>query len=162
MQHTSTRNGRIDIMSTETPKYDDNETEEITSYHNALTGIQCNSLLSRAYFSKENYIIIHNAIRAGVYIMSNKKYIIGNLNQTNLKIIMRSIFLQYARFKPDITNEIKCLNHYVIDYAVHNVYNNIIADNKFRHDVSHLAVPIDRPIHTNSKGEHTLEFRCFF
>ena len=94
--------------------------------------------------------------------MSNKKFIINDLNQTNLKIIMRSVFLQYARFKQDITKEIECLNHYVVDYAVHNVYNNIISDNKFRHDVSHLAIPIDRPTHTNSKGEHTLEFRCFF
>ena len=156
------RNGRIDLLSNDFVSYHTPEEESITGYSEALTGRTCHSNLSLAFFSKENVEIIHNAIRAGVYVMSNKKFVVGKQNINNIKIIMRSVFIQYARHKANITKEIECLNHIVIDYCVHNLYNNIIADEKYKHDVSHLAVPMDRPQHTSTRGDNTLEFNGFF
>ena len=159
MEH---RNGRIDLLSNDFISYHTPEEERITGYSEALTGKTCHSNLSMAFFSKENITIIHNAIRAGVYIISNKKFIVGNQNINNIKIVMRSVFIQYARHKENITKEIEYLNHIVIDYCVHNVYNNIIADEKYRHDVSYLAVPLDLPRYTSTRGDNTLEFNGFF
>ena len=69
------------------------------------------TILSRAYFCDKNIQIIHNAIRATVYKNSNNNYLIGQQNEDTLKIIMRSIFLQYSRNDPNnITQQISKLN----------------------------------------------------
>ena len=51
-------------------------------------------LCSAAFFSKENIQIIQNAIKAGVYKLSNGNFVVGNQNEDTLKIIMRSIYLE--------------------------------------------------------------------
>lgn len=154
-------NGRVDISSNYKEDYPyilpNNKEKEITSYNDALTGTINNTILSRAFFSKENIQIIHNGIRAGVFNKSNGNYIIGNQNIDNIKIIMRSIFIEYARHKPDITQEIQELNRYVLDYCIHNVYNEVNAYMNYKKDVSTLVVPNERPQMTNNTGSKQLQ-----
>ena len=54
-------------------------------------------VLSDTFFSSQNIQLLQNSIRAGVYNMSNGKFTIGPQDCDTLKIIMRSIFLQYAQ-----------------------------------------------------------------
>ena len=120
-----------------------NKTSE---YREALQGIWEDSMLSKAYFSKENIQIAQNGIRAGVHKMSNEKYIIAPQNIDTLKIIMRSIFIQHAEHNEnDITGQIVKLNNLVLDYAVLNVYNEIDGYVKYCRDQSTLVVPMELP-----------------
>lgn len=154
-------NGRVDISNNHNDAYpyilSEQKENEITSYKDALTGTISNTILSRAFFSKENIELIHNGIRAGVYHKSNGNYVIGNQNIDNIKIIMRSIFIEYARHKPNITNEIEELNRLVLDQCIHDVFNEVNAYMKYKKDVSTLVVPNDRPKMTNVTGSKQLQ-----
>jgi hypothetical protein len=120
-----------------------NKTSE---YRDALSGILEDNILSNAYFSKENIQIIQNGLRAGVYTMSGNKFSIAPQNIDTLKIIMRSIYLQYAEHLPhDITGQIAKLNRLVLDYAVPTVFNEATGYVKYMQDQSTLVVPLEHP-----------------
>ena len=92
-------NGRIDIQSPDTRSlfnmYDKIPAHQCSTYRNPLEGQWDDSTLSNAYFSKENIQIIQNGIRAGVYKQSNNQYVVAPQDCDSLKIVMRSIYLQY-------------------------------------------------------------------
>ena len=148
----SAYNGRVNIM--EAPPADmqfkmqeriavKNKTSE---YREALAGELESNLLSTVYFSADNIQIVQNGLRAGVYKMSGNKYVIAPQNIDTLKIIMRSIFLQYAEFDMNnIKTEVTRLNKLVLDYAVPTVYNEAIGYLKYCEDISQLAVPLELP-----------------
>ena len=50
--------------------------------------------------------------------MSNQRITIPNQNIDNLKIIMKSIFLQFCNHSTNVTNEISRLNKLVLDDCV--------------------------------------------
>ena len=89
-----------------------------------------------------------NGLRAGVYNMSDKKYIIPLQSIENLKIIMRSIYLQYAEhYEQNITQQVERLNKLVLDYCIPNVYNEAVGYEKYCKDQSTLVVPLELPKH---------------
>ena len=159
-------NGRIDIMGPNTSPlfqlYDQsNNVNKSTSYKNAMVGNLENTLLSNAFFSAENIQIIQNAIKAGVYHKSNGQHVIGNQDEDTLKIIMRSIFLQFSNNKPhNITQQIVELNKLVSEYAIPQVINEADSYLKYKKDVSTLAVPHARP--KSTYHSNTLFFKGFF
>ena len=135
--------------------------ENISSYKKALTGNWNDTILSRAYFCDKNIQIIHNAIRATVYKNSKNNYLIGQQNEDTLKIIMRSIFLQYSRNDPNnITQQISKLNSIVVNYCVPKVLGELEGYIKYKRDVSTLAKPMKRPVSTYQSKD--LEFKKFF
>jgi hypothetical protein len=147
-------NGRVNIIEPESPHAVFRMQERLavknktTEYREALAGTWENNKLSDAYFSAANIQIIQNGLRAGVYAMSDNKYIIAPQNIDTLKIIMRSIYLQYAEHYPDkITEQIERLNKLVLDYAVPTVYNEAVGYMKYRLDQSTLVVPLAMPQH---------------
>lgn len=138
--------------------------KSITSYTDAMTGNWLDTPLSNTFFSSENIQIIQNGIRAGVYRMSQNRFNVGNQDETNIKIIMRSIFLQHATYNTSIpiSKQIETLNNLVFDYCIPNVYNEAIAYIKYKNDVSTLVTPIDRPVATDVKGNNVLELKKWF
>jgi hypothetical protein len=147
-------NGRVDIIQEPSVDAKFKMQEKIagrnkaTTYHDALTGTWEHNVLSNLFFSAENIQIIQNGLRAGVYKVSNEQYVIPPQNIDNLKIIMRSTYLQYAEHYPDrITEQIERLNQIVLDYCVPNVYNECIAYVKYTQDQSTLVMPFERPLH---------------
>jgi hypothetical protein len=157
--------GRIDIMGKTNldvfSLYDQIPLSETTSdFREALTGTTTSTMLSVAFFSKENIKIIQNAIKAGVYKLSNGLFSIGEQNEDTLKIIMRSIFLQNSKHGCDVTSQIVELNKLVGDYAVPQVYGEADGYMKYKRDISTLAKPIQRPISTYHNN--TLETKRFF
>ena len=119
-----------------------------TEYRGALEGTWESNILSQVYFSAENIQIVQNALRAGVYAKSNNKFVIAPQNMDTLKIIMRSIYMQYAEhYKNDITGQVVRLNKLVLDYAVPTVYNEAIGYIKYCQDQSTLVVPLEIPRH---------------
>lgn len=146
-------NGRVNIAQPADPMVQFRMQERIamknksTSYYDALTGNLEWNVLAQVYFSAENIQIIQNGLRAGVYQMSRNKIVVPPQNIDTLKIIMRSIYLQYAEHYPDqIREQVDRLNKLVLNYAVESVYNEAVAYQKYTMDQSTLVVPMDRPL----------------
>jgi hypothetical protein len=159
-------NGRVNILQPDTTKqfalYDRIPAHQPSSYREALQGNWNDSPLSLAYFSKENIMILQNGIRHGVYKKSNNQYLVDNQCDDVLKVIMRSVFLQYSANSPDsIPQQIKALNNIVLDYAIKQVYGEVQGYQQYLHDASTLAIPIDRPV-LSSTEDKTLEQKPWF
>jgi hypothetical protein len=132
-----------------------------SAYTDAMMGNWSATNLSRAFFSTSNIIILQNGIRAQVYKRTRK--FIGQQSEDNLKIVMRSIFLQNAANLPkDITGQIVALNKTVYDYCVPSVINELDGYVKYIRDVSTLAVPMSRPMYSSMRGSNPLEFKAWF
>jgi hypothetical protein len=147
-------NGRVNIVEPPSLEMQLKMQERIaiknktSEYRDALGGIWEDNVLSKAYFSKENVQIIQNGLRAGVYSMSGNKFVIAPQNIDTLKIIMRSIYLQYAEHLPnDIAGQIAKLNRLVLDYSVPTVFNEATGYVKYMEDQSTLVVPLELPRH---------------
>lgn len=162
----SSTNGRIDIMQPNTGKlfsmYDKINVEDNSNFRDALTGNWIDTSLSLAFFSAKNIQILQNGIRAGVYKMSKGLYNIGNQSMDNLKIIMRSIYLQSATNQSnDLTAQIIALNNLVLDYSVKRVYNEAVAYMNYRRDASQMYTPMSLPVQSDV-NDKTLEMKPWF
>jgi hypothetical protein len=146
-------NGRINLIEQPDPSAQFKMFEKIgiknkaTNYADALSGNNLeNNLLSSVFFSSENIQIIQNGLRAGVYEMSNRKFVISPQNIDQLKIVMRSMYLQHAKHSPDnIKKQVEELNNLVLGYAVPYVYNESMGYMKYLEDQSMLVVPLELP-----------------
>jgi hypothetical protein len=147
-------NGRINLMELPDKNIQFQMSEKIalknksTEYRDSLAGILEDNLLSRVFFSSGNIQIIQNGLRAGVYEMSEeRKIVISPQNIDNLKIIMRSIYLQYAEHREDIsvTKQVEDLNKIVLGYVIPTVYNETIGYLKYIQDQSTLVQPLELP-----------------
>lgn len=144
-------NGRIDIQSPDTRSlfnmYDKIPAHQCTTYRNPLEGQWDDSTLSKAYFSKENIQIIQNGIRAGVYKQSNNQYVVAPQDCDSLKIVMRSIYLQYSANLPgNISSQIEALNQMVLNFCIQQVYGEAKGYMKYLSDASNMYVPIAHPV----------------
>tara|TARA_B110000305_G_C19059183_1_gene456311 strand:+ start:136 stop:624 length:489 start_codon:yes stop_codon:yes gene_type:complete len=158
-------NGRINLIETNNNSnflQSKSLINETSNYNEALVGTHECSSLSQAYFSKENMQIIQNAIRAEVYLKSNKEFVIAQQDITNLKIIMRAIYLQNTHnLKCNISDQIQNINNIVVDYCVPKLLSEAKAYIKYKHDVSTLVTPLDNPNHSGFKNK-TAMFNRFF
>lgn len=144
-------NGRIDIQTPDTKSlfnmYDKIPAHQCTTYRNPLEGQWDDSNLSNAYFSKENIQIIQNGIRAGVYKQSNNQYVVAPQDCDSLKIVMRSIYLQYSANLPgNISGQIEALNQMVLNFCIQQVYSEAKGYMKYLSDASNMYIPIAHPV----------------
>jgi len=159
-------NGRVDIKSPNTSKlfalYDRIPANQCATFRNPTEGLWDETDLSRTFFSKQNIQILQNGIRAGVYERSNNQYIVGQQDCDALKIIMRSIFLQYAANKlTSVTKQVQELNQMVLNYCIEQVFSEAQGYMKYLYDVSTLPVPIAHPVMANN-SDRELELKRFF
>ena len=117
--------------------------------------------LTKLYFSQKNIDALQSAIQYRIYKTHNIH--IDKQSETELMLIMRSIFLQYSANRPDnIREQIEALNQLVLDYCIPNVHNEAVAYLKYKNDVTTLAIPEARPVYDNTKGSKTLELKPWF
>jgi hypothetical protein len=159
-------NGRVNIKSPNTSAlfqmYDKIPANQCTTFRNATEGLWNETALSQVYFSQQNIQIIQNGIRAGIYKRSNGQYIIGEQDCDSLKIIMRSVFLQYSANQPNnISQQVTQLNKIVLEYCIQQVYSEAQGYMKYIDDVSTLVVPIAHPVQA-SNNDRQLEFKGWF
>jgi hypothetical protein len=158
-------NGRIDLLSYQggTPLFlkDKILPKSKIQPFNALQHTLQNNQLSVLFFSTKNIQIIENAIKAGVYQMSNKTHVIDTQNRDQLYVIMRATFLHYSVNQPDeITKQIEVLNSRVISYCVPKIYGEIQGYLQYKKDISTLAVPLANPAYYHK--DTTVELKQFF
>lgn len=159
-------NGRVNIKSPDTSTlfkmYDKIPANQCVTFRNPTEGLWNETPLSQAFFSQENIQIIQNGIRSGVYKRSNGQYVIGDQDCDSIKIIMRSVFLQYSANKPSsIPQQIIELNNIVLNYCIQQVYSEAQGYMKYIDDVSTLAVPIAHPVQA-SNNDRQLELKSWF
>ena len=162
---SQSRNGRVDTIEEdnfaaynlfqEERKNTDFKTE-------ALCGIFQDNQLAHVFFSRENIDALQQGIRYMVYKKTCGKHTIGNQSETELQIVMRSIYLQHASHKPyGILEQVRELNTYVIEYCVQKIVEEINIYMHYKKDISALPVPMDRGEFISSKGTKVLETRQF-
>ena len=157
-------NGRVffDVKdSTPVPNYElySNSNKEQQQIDSTLNYSLEDTGLSRLYFSKENLDNIQKDIRETVYtltandkdpILDNVKPVaIGRQNDLQLQIIMRSIFLQYAKHNnDDIAGQIRELNDLVIREAVPDIITNLKQYLGYSADIQRAPQLMDRAQNT--------------
>lgn len=151
-------NGRVNIMGTPIsqtvfPLFQENTTGDLVYKNEALKSIQNKSKLSDLFFSKFNIDSLQKIIKYRVWIESNKKHKIADQSEHQLKIIMRSIYLQYGKFNENnIVNQVKELNERVCKYSISNILSNIEMYIGYKKTVSYLPMPIVLPENVSIKG----------
>ena len=157
--------GRIDLNPNEngTPFFvqDKIHKNEKTNYSNATQGIMENSILSITFFSANNIESIQNTLRSKIYNLTNEQYKIDVQDNDQLKIIMRSVFLQYSSNNSNnIDGQIRQLNQKVLDYAVPQVHNELISYMKYKKDIS--SPPSLMQLPQSLTIDKTMELNNFF
>jgi hypothetical protein len=163
MESSQDFNGRLNLLNnggTALFLQDKIKVDDRTNYTNSLKYVVENTRLSEAYFSYENRSIIQNAIRAEIYKLSNKTYIIDRQDPDQLYIIMKGIFLQNSEnLDTNIREQISKLNTLVIAYAVPRIYTELLTYLKYKVDASTLAVPLENPAYYHK--DTTVEMNRF-
>ena len=159
-------NGRLNMLDNNI--YNDyNMFNEKTSISNnfkneAVKTVQQPTIISEVFFSKDNIDYIQNKIQTLVFNETNGKHRIGRQSDTELSIIMRSIYLQFSRNSDiNIREQITELDNKVIDECIPTILSGIEQYLKYKMDVSTLRKPIEMPQSFNSKGDKSLEYKPF-
>jgi hypothetical protein len=128
-----------------------------------MRGNWLETTLSRAFFSPENTKIIQNAIRKEVYDRSgDKHWVIDEQSADELQIVMRSLYLQYAKnLEFDMPGQIKELNRLVIEWCVPRIMSEVQMYQYYLKDISTLPTPLPQPMSMSSAGTKSVPFRTF-
>lgn len=120
------------------------------------------NLLNQTFFSKDNIGIIQNNIRYRVWNQSNRQFTIGPQSETQLEIIMRSIYLQYSKNLPNnIKEQVEELNDMVVTEAVPNIMSNIKQYLGYKQNLETGPVFMERPQNVSNAGSKTLVNNLF-
>lgn len=167
MSSSSTPNGRLDLSSPmpllDIPQYQQRSIQNESYKSEAVAGLLERTPVSDIYFSAENIDALQHGIRYRVWKETNEQYVIGRQSDTELKIVMRAIFLQYGQLRQDVDclTQVRNLNAIVLDWAVPEVLSNLKQYEAYRRDLSSLPVPLERAQLSTTKGTKTLEIKSF-
>jgi hypothetical protein len=116
------------------------------------------------FFSESNIANLQNLIKETVYEMSkDKRYVIDDQNEEDLRTVMRSYYLQYGVNDPTrVTEELKELNNRVVNWCSNNIMSEINAYVYYRKDIMDFPAPIANPVDTHIYGTRTGELKSFF
>lgn len=119
--------------------------------------------LSRAFFSPENTRTLQTQIKQAVYEKSGEKqWVIDDQSADELQIVMRSIFLQYAKnLEQDIPGQVRELNRLVVEWCEPRISSEIGMYLYYLKDISKLPTPLEHPVLLSSAGSKSLPFRKF-
>jgi hypothetical protein len=117
--------------------------------------------LSDQFFTRSNVQKIQKAIKNEVYRMSGpKQYRIDDQDVDELKMVMRAMYLQYAKNHPyNIQGQINDLNKLIIDWSAPRIVSEIDHYQYYLNDISHLPVPLEKPLNMSSAGTRSLPFK---
>ena len=119
--------------------------------------INCTDV-SSIFFSDNNVNILQFGIRNKILNDTQGKYKIGKQSDTDLKIIMRSMYFQYGKnVANDIIDQVRDLNTLVIEWSVKEIISNIKQSERYIMDISTLPIPLDRASLPSQKGLKQLE-----
>jgi hypothetical protein len=136
---------------------------EAGAAENLLRGNWSQNLLSKSFFSPENTRLLQNGIRRGVYEKSgDKQWLIDEQSVDELQIVMRSIYLQYAKnLDSNIPGQIEELNSLVLDWCVPKILSEVSMYQYYLEDISKMPIPLSHPVTMTAAGTKSMPFRKF-
>ena len=160
------QNGRVNLNSQPNASVPDSgfkysSQSEKSFAGDMLRGNWDHTALSDAFFTRVNANKIQVEIQKEVYRMSGpKKYAIDPQDIDELKMIMRAMYLQYAKNSPfNIEGQINELNKLVVTWSAPRILSEVEAYNYYLNDISHLPVPLPQPMSMSSAGTKSLPFQ---
>ena len=113
--------------------------------------------LNNIFFSKENIDIINKQLILRVWKNTNKQFRIGRQSENRLAIVMRWVWIQYARNLPfNYSEQISRLNCHVVDQILPNIITNLEQYIGYLKDIEKQKAPLERAINTNFSQRNTL------
>jgi hypothetical protein len=122
-----------------------------------IKGNLSSNCLNDLFFSDLNIEALQLGMKNKIAEETNGKHIIGPQSEIELKIVMRSIYLQYGRnLNEDIVLQVKDLNKKVLDYCVPKILIGIEQYKNYVIDASNIHIPLDRSENVSNKGSKIL------
>lgn len=153
-------NGRVNILDSDISPYPfflEKENNYNFSEH-AVTAVYDLNELQKQFFADKNINYLQKKIKKNVNKKSKSKYTISEQDLKILKIIMKSIYLQYGKnLEKDICNQVKALNELVVNYSVRNIMSNVELYLTYKKRVSFNPMPLGRPKYISNAGTKTNE-----
>lgn len=163
MNNNNNNSGRIQISNGLPPKSYE-EPPKISGNNNKHKNLKnvSSNLLNKTFFSNINIDIIQNNIRHSVWSKSNHKFVIAPQSETQIEIIMRSIYLQYSKnLSYNIKEQIEELNDLVLNQCVPNIMSNIKQYIGYKQDLNSGPTFMDHPKNVSSAGSKSLVHNLF-
>ena len=127
-----------------------------------LRGIQEVSDLSNLFFGQQNIDRLQWLLQRNIYVNSLGKYTIDRQDDSELLIIMRSVYLEYSlNNKFDYQKQIDALNEKVLEYAVPQVLSAVNLYAQYRNDSSKPLRTLDRPQYESMSGTKSYDLSRF-
>lgn len=128
-----------------------------TSANNPVKGILEQTEVTKVFFSDNNKSALQKMMKYQVYTQFNKT-IISDQSEEQLFIIMRSMLLQYGNLlNPDVIQEVKSLNKYVLDFAVNRIISELIQYTGYINEIDSTPQLMPLPDYVN-KNNFTYSF----
>ena len=160
-------NGRINVSDNNSSSLsykNNNEKQNLFNYSSvAISHTTNRTPLSDLFFSRENIDMLHYGMQNMILNKTEGRYNIKKQNETELKIIMRAMFLQHARYRTNVSivNQVKEINKKVLEFSVPRIISSINMKRKYLQDIQKLPEPLERPQSMSSKGTKELELKEF-
>jgi len=116
--------------------------------------------LTGLFFSNDNISLLHEEIRKYIYFNTENNSIIGKQSDTELKIIMKSIYLSNRPKLTDYTNTIsqaKFLNKLVILECTRIIKTNLLQHLHYVKELNTIPIFDQLPKYVSLKGTKNLE-----
>ena len=130
------------------PGLESSEVKERIHYRHSATPV------NEQFFSQANVDVLQERIRAEVRGMVNAN--IDRQSDVDLKLVMRSYYLQYAG------ETVEQLNDRVVAFCANRIAVEVEAYRYYRKDILDFPAPIARPLDTHVYGTRTGELKSFF
>lgn len=116
-------------------------------------GVYNNNQLSIQFFSSQNVDTIQDMIKMKVYKQSNNQYKISRQSDTELFIIMQSIYTQQGRnMNTHVQEQINELNETVANEAVRLIMPRLLQHIGYMNDLDKNIEVLDYGFNTSSYG----------
>jgi len=117
--------------------------------------------LNKLFFSQGNIDRLQADIQTTVKQMVNA--VIDRQSDSDLILVMRSYYLQYARNEPNrLQEELDELNRRVVHFCSNRIAVEVEAYRYYRKDIMDFPAPIANPVDVKIYGTRTGELKSFF
>jgi hypothetical protein len=138
----------------------DNNYYQVENKNYRDVGIKGNfekNCLNDLFFSQTNIDALQTGLRNLVSNKTQGKHTINNQSETELMIIMRSIYLEYGmNLQTNVIEQIRDLNKKVLDFSVPRILVDLEQYDQYVVDASQLHIPMDRSSNVSNKGNKVL------
>jgi hypothetical protein len=157
-------NGRINVSGNNKNGLsykNNNEKQNLCNFSTeAISHTTNRTPLADLFFSGQNMEILQLGMRNMVLNRTNGSYNIGKQNEIELKIIMRAMFIQHAKYRTDIPINIQIqeINRKVLEFSVPRIISTLNMKRKYLQDIQNLPVPLEHSQSMSTKGTKELEW----